>query len=304
VTPGKHDRLCVRVNNELVLDAGRCEEVHGPRGPEKLIRMPPTTLFRQVLAYLESKPDPPVRLSGSRAGREGVAAAALTIRWGSYLAVLLDREKPVWSETSRGETSRISDEEMARINIEASAALAEWIDLFRSDRGGSFYMQLVNRVVYYLPMPRKTTKLKVTEFAALAAADLAERLIQATDTAQLETVRTKAERHPTRIFANALVNTAWRNGPVESIHAGRFRGYPLDQRRIAVMEERELIASQRLALGMAVCSELALQHHHRPWHEQVLPYGLAEILMITPTGWTLTECSREVRPCIKPETAK
>jgi len=259
--------------------------------------MPPTTLFRQVLAYLESKPDPPVRLSGSRTGREGVAAAALTIRWGSYLAVLLDREKPVWSETSRGETSRISDEEMARINIEASAALAEWIDLFRSDRGGSFYMQLVNRVVYYLPMPRKTTKLKVTEFAALAAADLAERLIQATDTAQLETVRTKAERHPTRIFANALVNTAWRNGPVESIHAGRFRGYPLDQRRITVMEERELIdfASQRLALGMAVCSELALQHHHRPWHEQVLPYGLAEILMITPTGWTLTECSREVR---------
>ena len=297
MTPGKHDRLCVRVNNELVLNAGRCEEIHGPRGPEKLIRMPPTTLFRQVLAYLESKPDPPVRLSGSRAGREGVAAAALTIRWGSYLAVLLDREKPVWSETSRGETSRISDEEMARINIEASAALAEWIDLFRSDRGGSFYMQLVNRVVYYLPMPRKTTKLKVTEFAALAAADLAERLIQATDTAQLETVRTKAERHPTRIFANALVNTAWRNGPVESIHAGRFRGYPLDQRRITVMEERELIdfASQRLTLGMAVCSELALQHHHRPWHEQVLPYGLAEILMITPTGWTLTECSREVR---------
>ena len=93
------------------------------------------------------------------------------------------------------------------------------------------------------------------------------------------------------------MNTAWRNGPVESIHAGRFRGYPLDQRRITVMEERELIdfASQRLALGMAVCSELALQHHHRPWHEQVLPYGLAEILMITPTGWTLTECSREVR---------
>ena len=63
MTPGKHDRLCARVNNELVLDAGRCEEITGPRGPEKLIRMPPTTLFRQVLAYLESKSDPPVRLS-------------------------------------------------------------------------------------------------------------------------------------------------------------------------------------------------------------------------------------------------
>jgi hypothetical protein len=297
VTPGKRDRLYVRVNNELVLDAGNCEETDSPRGSEKLIRMPQTTLFRQVLAYLKSKPDPPVRLSGSQAGRKGVAAAALTLRWGSYLAVLMDRDKPVWSETRLAEASRISDEEMARINIEASAALAEWIDLFRSDGGGSFYMQLVNRAVCYLPMPRKTTKLKVTEFAALAAEDLAERLIQATDTARLETVRTNAERHPTRIFANALVNTAWRNGPVESIHAGRFRGYPLEQRRITVMEERELIdfASQRLALGMAVCSELAMQQHHRPWHEQVLPYGLAEILMITPSGWTLTECSREVR---------
>ena len=158
-------------------------------------------------------------------------------------------------------------------------------------------MQLVNRAVYYLPMPRKTTKLKVTEFAALAAEDSAERLIQATDTARLKTVRTNAERYPTRILDNARVNTAWRNGPVESIHAGRFRGYPLDQRRITVMEERELIdfAGRRLALGMAVCSELPIQQHHRPWHEQVLPYSLAEILMITPRGWTLTECSREVR---------
>lgn len=297
MTPGKRDRLYVRVNNELVLDAGSCEETDSPRGSEKLIRMPQMTSFRQVLAYLKSKPDPPVRLSGSQAGREGVAAAALTLRWGSYLAVLMDRDKPVWSEARLAEASRISDEEMARINIEASAALAEWIDLFRSDGGGSFYMQLVNRAVYYLPMPKKTTKLKVAEFAALAANDFADRLIQASDTGRLETVRTKAERHPTRIFANALVNTAWRNGPVESIHAGRFRGYPLDQRRITVVEERELIdfASQRLAMGMAVCSELAIQQHHRPWHEQVVPYGLAEILMITPSGWTLTECSREVR---------
>jgi len=28
-------------------------------------------------------------------GREGVGAAALVLRWGSYLAVLLDHDKPV-----------------------------------------------------------------------------------------------------------------------------------------------------------------------------------------------------------------
>jgi hypothetical protein len=38
VTPGKRDRLYVRVNNELVLDYGSCEETDSPRGSEKLTR--------------------------------------------------------------------------------------------------------------------------------------------------------------------------------------------------------------------------------------------------------------------------
>jgi hypothetical protein len=298
---GKHDWLWVRVNDELVLDAGRWVEKADRRGPEKVIQPPATTLYRQVVAYLTSKPDPPVRIPGSKIGREGVAAAALTLRWGSYLAVLLDRDKPVWPEATSAGTSRISDGEMARINIEASAALAEWIDLYRADPVAPVHMQLVDRAIYYLPMPKKRTKPKVTAFAALAADDMAERVIQNTDAARLEGARANAKRYPSRVFSNALVNTAWRNGPVESVHAGRLRGYPLDQRRIRVAEERELInfASQRLALGMAICAQFVIEPQQRPWHEQVLPYGLAEILMVTPTEWTLTESSREVRLPVK-----
>ncbi len=33
----------------------------------------------------------------------------------------------------------------------------------------------------------------------------------------------------------------------------------------------------------------------RSWPEQVLPLGLARMMLITPSGWTLTESSREVR---------
>src|SRR6266567_3024901 len=150
------DPIHVRVNDELVLDAGTCEEIPSPRGPERLIRPPRTTLFHQVLAYLQSKPDPPKRPAGSMAGREGVAAAALVLRWGSYLAVLVDAEKPISPEVRTASTSRIGDEEMARINIEESAALAEWIDLYRGDPGGRIYERLVNRAVCYLPMPKKT----------------------------------------------------------------------------------------------------------------------------------------------------
>ena len=86
-----HDRLRVHVNDELVLDAGTCEEVSGPDGPERLIRPPETTLFHQVLDYLRAKPDPPARPLGSAAGREGLAAAAVVLRWGSYLAVVPGR---------------------------------------------------------------------------------------------------------------------------------------------------------------------------------------------------------------------
>jgi hypothetical protein len=125
--------LQVRVNDDLVLDAGTYEERPEPARPGAIHPPPSSTLFHQVLAYLRAKPDPPNRASGSMGGREGVAAAVLVLRWGSYLAVLLDRHKPVWPVVRSASTSRISDEEMARINIEASAALAEWIDLYRAD---------------------------------------------------------------------------------------------------------------------------------------------------------------------------
>lgn len=94
-------------------------------------------MYRQVLHYLKTKPDPGAHL-GSRIEGEGVAAAALTLRWGSYLTVPLDRDMQVWPEAKSVGTSRISDREMAQIDIEASAALAEWIDLYSADPNGQF----------------------------------------------------------------------------------------------------------------------------------------------------------------------
>lgn len=36
-------QLRARINDELVLDAGTCEEVSGPHGPEQIIRPPGIT---------------------------------------------------------------------------------------------------------------------------------------------------------------------------------------------------------------------------------------------------------------------
>ena len=50
-----------------------------------------------------------------------------------------------------------------------------------------------------------------------------------------------------------------------------------------------------MALGMAVCLQFALERPPRPWPKQVLAYRLATMMLVTPSGWTLTEASREVR---------
>jgi hypothetical protein len=286
----------VRVNDELVLDVGTCEAVVGPDGSGLLISPPATTMFHQILAYLRAKPDPTSPPSGTATGREGVAATALCLRWGSYLAVLADHDKPVWDPGDK--VSRISDEEMARINIEASAALAEWIDLFRRDPGGNDYLQIVNRAVAYLPMPQRSVNAERRhKIAALSNPEVASLLVQASQEEQVARARAEAEHHPSRVLANALVNVAWRNGPVEQIHGGSGHNYPLNRRRVRPAEERQLMrfAASRLALGMGICLVLAMEEPRRPWPEQVLPYALAGGMLVTPSGWTLTESSREVR---------
>lgn len=292
---GSGAQLAVRVNDELTLDAGTCEMLPARGG--RVIRPPSTSLFNQVLAYLREKPAPSRQSRMSWARREGIATTALILRWGSYLAVLLDHDKPVWSEAGSPEASRITDQEMARINIEASAALANWIDLFRAERGGKSYEQLVNRAVAYLPMPKgRSLPDSIVGLEAFADPAVASSLLGllSGSPSGIEEVRRTVESHPTRVLANAFVNTAWRNGPVERIHAGKDRGSPLDLRRMTPGEESELMAfaSQRLAQGMSTCSRFTLEQPPRSWPDQVLPYTV--VPMLWPSSWTVTEESREV----------
>jgi hypothetical protein len=211
--------LRVRVNDELSLDAGATEEA----GDSELVIHPPRiTLFHQVLDYLHSKHDPPAPSAGLATANEGAAAASIVLRWGSYFAVLADSSKPVWRESRSPGTSRICDLEMARINIEASAALAAWIDMSNENR--DLYEKVLRRALAYLPLPRMKSRPAGSEFAILAMPSVAEKIVEATDAARVAHVRVEAERHPSRIFANALVNTAWRHGPVEKHPFDESRG--------------------------------------------------------------------------------
>jgi hypothetical protein len=299
------EQLLVRVSDDLVLDAGESRIAEGQSGLERIVQPPRITLFRQLINYLKAKPDPRDRPSGTFISREGIAAAAVTLRWGSYLAVLADRNKPVWREVRFPEASRISDDEMARINIESSAAMAEWIDLFRTDARG--YASLVDKAVSYLPMPRKTSKpshvpseeLLPSSSAASGRAAVPASFLASRRSAIEHHLRSAIEHHPSRMLANALINAAWRNGPVENLHAGKSLGHPLNKCRVTPKDVRELLgfASDRMARGMDVCS--LLKAPTNSWPEHVLSY-LALQPYIVPSGWTLTESSREIRLIDRP----
>ena len=60
---------------------------------------------------------------------------------------------------------------------------------------------------------------------------------------------------------HAAVNVAWRNGPVENIHAGQAQAYQLAEQRVTPDEERRLMrfASDGLALTMRVCRRFAME---------------------------------------------
>ena len=125
---------------------------------------------------------------------------------------------------------------MCRVNIEASAALAEWIDLYREEP--AVYEQLVLRAVAYLPMPSWKPGPTGTQFAMLALPEVREQMTRKVPELRLAKVRADAEAHAGRVFSNALLNSAWRNGPVEEIHAGTFKDYPLDKRKRSTHRRR------------------------------------------------------------------
>ncbi|MCL5999205.1 MAG: hypothetical protein M1546_24545, partial [Chloroflexi bacterium] len=148
------NKLNVCVDFELTLDAGWWEEVRGGDGSvQRLVHPPATTLFDQLIAYLSKVPDKEPHYF-LRLQEEVAAAFAVCVRWGTYFAVLADRTKPPCAEMGIEDASRIDDGEMARINIEASAALAQWIDMKRGDFNR--YRALVYAARHHLPLTPST----------------------------------------------------------------------------------------------------------------------------------------------------
>jgi len=274
------------------VDAGWWELAEVDDGQvDRIVNPPDRPMFDQLVEYLSSLPQayedafvPPVK--------EAMAATAVCLRWGTYFAVLSDPAKPLWSDGRRTGISRISDSEMARINIEASAAMEEWIEILRSDPAE--YYGLVSAACT-LPMPmRSVVADRRNRLVAFAQQQIA-RMILRNLPGVASDVQDEVRDHATRVLANAVTNSCWRNGPIEDIHAGKSVAVPLARRRVTREEDRMLMRSMASMVvdGLDAVHSLILEESTRSWAERVLPFRLFPL--IAPSGWSLTERTRMVR---------
>jgi hypothetical protein len=297
--------LAINVNARFTLDAGSWQEcVEEDQRSYRLVSPPHTTMYRQVLSFLEettrNEKVPPK--SHLHFGEVAIATVAICIRWGSYFAVLTNRDLPQWAAALDPAVSCIGDGEMARINIEASAALSGWIDLMRADQPR--FRKLVKAAVQLLPfsiaqLDGSTYYNRFRAFSAINSAHgrryLMEAFARDFGSERLQREKARVLVNPTRALANGILNEHWRNGSgIEDVHAGTIAPpRPLTQCRLTRAQEALLMqeTAELFVPTMRALYYVGSLPSEETWPEQALPYAIA---FKPPADWSLDEQTREI----------
>jgi hypothetical protein len=288
------NRLEVIVNSQFTIDAGWWEEVEDNQnsGVYRIVHPPAIPMYTQVvehLAGLDTEFDWKTSYCSLR--KQAAALANLCLKWGSYFSVLTDRNKALYSK-AKGEayhiTSHISDGEMARINIESSAALSYWLYLRQTDPDR--YMVLVNRALKFLPLINKSVR---GWPGIMAFQQFGQSIFEYPD--KFEAIKLERPglgmeigQNPTRVFANILINYSWRNeSGIEDIHAGQYGEYPLLRRRIRPSDERKMFHETAIRMEEGLFTMELLLNATGEWCEKISLFSMNPHLF--PKGWTVTE---------------
>jgi hypothetical protein len=282
--------LSVPVTSSLAIKAGAyCRD-----GNEIAILPPTISMFGQLVNWLSRKtPSDSGRPSTSMIG---IGATALCLRWGTYLAVLLDERKQLDPRSASAETSMISDQEMKRINLEFSSNLARLIRLLHNEEAEC--CRLLDLSYRYLPMPQRRVSECVgfiDPFEALTSPDFWNSAPEERR-ARINREHGVLTQYCYRILANSVALAAWRNGPIEDVHAGPASGYDLNLRRVNKRKSRALMrfTSEHLAAFLPRFNPW----QHEPKHPLPWPQNLAGIYLspcFTLRSWSLSESSCVVR---------
>lgn len=300
-------QLSVRVNDALLLDAGWWEvtleeTISGEPLSCRRLHPPDPTMYEQMLGYLDrissARPFPPK--SQLDFAEVGLATVALCLRWGTYFAVLTDYTKPLWAQAEQAAISMIGDREMARINIEASAALAHWIDLMRAD--DRRFRRLVKAALTLPMLPSHidgwTNHQLYRRMSMINSArgrqDFFALLVQQSGEEWLAQKQADIVLNPTRGLANGLIHTYWRNeSGIEDIHAGTWAARPLLQRRITLAQEDALVrrVAEGIVPGMHAVYSVVRKESSDSWEEQARALALH---FSPPRSWSLSKQTAEV----------
>ena len=248
---------------------------------------PELALFDQLCTWLDQCPPPTV---GSNHWVLGIGATALCLRWGTYLAVLMDEAKPVDPRTKQPATSMVSDEEMMRINIEASSNLARLLRL-RHQNEDAFFDRL-RRAYEWLPMPQRRVKRNWEPVQMILGTLMG--IHQAKEIRLPEGAKT-AVSPPYRTLANAIIHLTYRNGPIENSHAGWEAAFPLDHRRFMDRQARRIIRFTAERLSPFVSAMPLWDEELRempPWPERI---AMLSAWREYPHNWSFTEFGSQIQ---------
>lgn len=289
--------LTVRGPHGLVLNMG----IHEVRGDDLVrITAPVETAYQQVIRHLEALPGVGIGRYGAR--EEALAAVAICIRWGSYLALLGDSERPLPAGARVTQSGQIANAEMMRLNIEMSAALANWLQ--RMDDSHERYWTLVHKANHYLPMESRSYTREPSTTSTVAGVAKAPQLMEMVHQSTPARHTQVALAHPHRVVANTVINTAWRNGPIEAVHSGTSGcEFSPDERRIALRDMQAVLRSANGILGDILWAVSSRRFNNIPWTDFALPFadpvswGGTTFRGVAPFEWTvdLDTCDIEFR---------
>lgn len=296
-------KLIATVSEHCFLDASTVTT----RGDMIHIHPPERPLFDQLCTWLDQCPPP---TAGFNHWVLGIGATALCLRWGdpsaslrASLAILMDEAKPVDLRAKQPANSMISNEEMKRINIEASSNLARLLHLRHQDEDDFF--DRLRRAYEWLPMPQRRVKRNWDPLERILGFMVQSKGVLPPASAQT------AVSHPYRTLANVIIHFAYRNGPIESSHGGREPAYSLNHRRFTDRQARSIIRSTAEDLspfisavplwdeGLGKMPPLRLHSEPAPsWPRgQAWPERTARLLIWRqyPHHWSFTESGSRIR---------
>lgn len=216
-SPFVPERLRITTPDGFSLDAGSV----ALEGARYVIAPPVTPMVDQLLAHLKAQP---LRPMDSQSRHLGIGMTALCVRWGSYLATLLDSARPLHPDLGMATTkdaSFISQSEMRRINLEVSYAISQLAKVYH-ERGFDGLAATLTAAYQYLPMPQRAVQMnREAGFDIVAALTLHQSAAPERQTPAIPPDQAD------RAIANVLAAQGWRNTLIEDIHAGATPAHPL-----------------------------------------------------------------------------